>query len=496
MSLMGASCDPEEAEAPPVKEVPRATRAAVSVELARPSVPESIRFPEELRGLITVMLELGLSELEGVVPHLAEAPPPLGLQRWPSAGVERWSAVLSVEGSEEALSVELSLCPEDAACELLTGAGTRAQLHLLVAGLLSEAALAMRRAPDEATLEAWAQPLSADPYAVLLSGRAAASWYGYTPAIPEELQGDARRDPIQRAALVDPHCPSSAWLLARRDAARGEPGRARAGLARGLAKRDDSSPLLALDATLIAAEDRPRSAYAAWARLAERRPDDPRFVLPLAEAALKMGDPARAAATLDTLPERAGSTAEVVALRVRIADAQGGADDLLLAQWQLAAPEDPEPVRRRVLEHLQRERYAEAFALLEPLAERGAEDEARALAVPLALGAGEPEQAIAAAEAAGDEALAERVEVREGGDPSALLDLPEPEDADDLALRIWALQASGQGAEARSLSDAALKEHPWDVQLLEQRVSLLEQQGDPEALASARTALKAVDPLP
>ncbi|MCB9795287.1 MAG: hypothetical protein H6741_21500 [Alphaproteobacteria bacterium] len=64
-----------------------------------------------------------------------------------------------------------------------------------------------------------------------------------------------------------------------------------------------------------------------------------------------------------------------------------------------------------------------------------------------------------------------------------------------MALRTWALLRAGRADEARALSDAALAAHPWDPELLEQRVAMLSPTDDADALAQARAALSAVDPL-
>ena len=78
----------------------------------------------------------------------------------------------------------------------------------------------------------WDAPISRDPYAILLAGRSAATWYGLIPGVPEETVGDKRRDVITRAVLVDPQLGFSQWINARRSLLRGFPQLARGAFAR------------------------------------------------------------------------------------------------------------------------------------------------------------------------------------------------------------------------------------------------------------------------
>ncbi|MCB9761614.1 MAG: tetratricopeptide repeat protein [Alphaproteobacteria bacterium] len=469
---------------------------AARVELSRPNVPDGIRHAEELRGLTLAQLELGFAELSGVVPALEDTTPALGLQRRPAEPSARWLAIPELEGTVEALTLRLTLCAPDGACEPLTSSGARGDLYAMTAQVLTQASHHMGRPVAEAVRLSWLEPPSPDPYAVLLSGRAAAAWYGFLPPIDPALEGDKRQDPIQRAALVDPLLSTSAWVLARRDADRGEPERARAALLRGQARRPASAALQAMDAALLEQAGQPQAALAGWTRLAERDPYDLRFVLPLAETTLATGQPARAEEILERLPPLSRGDRDVLALRVRIADAGEGATDGLLALWQAAAPDDPEPVRRRIQGMLRTERYADAYALVPELSRRGAEAEAAALAVPLALGAGRPDRAREAAEALGDADAAGRIAMRQAAeaDLTALLAEPSSEVPLDPALRAWALLEADRPQEAETLVAAALKQRPYDPALLDARLEALSRMGRGADAAAVEATLRRVDP--
>lgn len=389
----------------------------VRVELDVAPPPAQVGRGTELLGLAVVLVEMGLSDLPGVVPVVAGVPPSPGLSEALSTA-ERWNGVISLSPGSE---LHLELCDADA-CEGMTVPVALDTAHQAAATLLDAASDWLGRPAAVAVSTGWRQPVSKDPYAVLLTGRGAAVLYGLREPASDDALGDRRRDPVDRAVYVDPLSAPAAWVLSRRDAERGEPSRARGVLPRAMGARPTSTVLYADDAALADLAARPIVARRAWLDVLDRAPLDPRYVVPAAWSALRAGEIDDAAHALDALPDWAQGEARVVELRVALADAAVDAEatDELLARWQEAAPTDPRPVERRIRAFVRSQDYAAASGLLEEWRTRGASAEADRLAVPLHLALGDAAEAAALARKLGLDDAAVRIEARRDGDPSRL----------------------------------------------------------------------------
>ncbi len=451
--------------------------------VARDDMPRAL----ELRGLVTGLVELGLTDLPGVLPRVAEAPPSPGLAHPLPLRSERWTLRLQVDQRDEVVMIDATACAPTGRCAELQGQGPGAEAA--TARLLHALARQLDRSPVGAADLRWQAPLSKDPYAILLSGRAAAAFYGLRPAAAPGDEDDPRKDPIARAVLVDPGVPLSTWVQARDRARRGvDPG---AALERAMASRPEATALLADAAAAADAARRPARAREAWEQVAERAPRDPRYALPLTRARLAHKDPAAAAAALDALPADVQDLREVIELRVGVADALGppGADDALLGRWQEAAPDDPVPVRRRVADRAHAGDLAGAFALLDALEARGERELAGRWRVALSLDLAGPAAALAAAEALGDPAVLDRVRARaEGGPPPPL--------AEPVARLAWAeaeLRA-GRPAVARAAAEGVISRDPHLPEAWSLLARVAEATGDADGAAKARQRAAFLDP--
>jgi hypothetical protein len=308
--------------------------------------------------------------------------------------------------------------------------------------------------------------------------------------------GERRDDPIDRAVYVDPKSAPAAWVLSRRDAALGRTERAQVPIVRARLARPSSVALQADDAALTMAAGRTASGRASWLLLAEAFPNDLRFRLPLARAHLASRLTDEASAVLDALPEWTRDDRAVIELRVAIADAapDATASDVLLARWQAAAPDDPEPVRRRIALRVRERRYDAALELVDMLVLRGAADEARRLEIGLAIGVGDLARAEAAALTAGLPDVARRIAGRRlvfGDAAGAARAFDEPEPVVVLA-RAEALALADRGEEALAVVEEVLRLEPYQPEALALRVAILDDLGRPSG--QARAALLAVDP--
>lgn len=474
---------------------PRPWTPVLRVDLALPEVPEGVNRGPELVGLLTVLVELGLCDLPGVVALVAGAPPPPGQGRTLGFQETRWTGGLEVRAVEDAVTLDLTLCDPAQACSTWSESGSRALPQEIVAPLLGEAAVHLGREPGQLVRERWGLPVSKDDYAVLLTGRAAATAYGQHPAASPALVGHKRQDPVTRAAFVDPFAAPAAWVVSRRDADLGELNRALDVLPRAQAARPESVQLAADEAAILAALGRDEPARRSWQAVRLRAPGDARYVLPLAEAELATGSPDVAGDILDTLPRGAEGHPDVVALRVAIADAGGEAEDELLARWQEAAPEDPEPVRRRLALRAREQAWAEAMELAEELGRRGAVDEARRLELPLALALGDPARAEEAARALGREDTASRI-ARARAHGAGPTSCPTKGEADRVTRRACAASAlqAGELELARATLAAVLAEAPWDPDALALLLAAQRRAGETDAAGLTRSRLAQADP--
>lgn len=469
------------------------------VEIALPTPDPALPRGAELSGLVTALLELGLADLDGVVPRVQGAPPSPGLAEALLGDAERWTASLTLAERGEQLDLRLSLCALDTCEVLASDAGTRAEPAPGVAALVSAVADHLLRGEAPGAADERALPTSADPYAVLLTGRSAATFYGILPAPPEEKVGDKRRDPVARALLVDPETAVGNWIAGRRALGRGEPEAARDFFTRASFARPTSDLLMADEAAALRAGGHDRAAWYALSALEGRRPADLRFTLATAGAALAAEQPQAAEDRLGALPEPAASDPAVLARRV---DALAALHreafptyDALLARWATVAPMDAEPVRRRVQLRVREGAFEAALPLAAELSSRGATDEAATLELALLNALDRPEQAAARASALGQAALARRLSASASSDPAVIAaDLAEDEDPRALAVRAVALVESRHAAEGLAVAEAALERSPWAAEPLAAQVSALDALGRPADAAKARARLCAADP--
>jgi hypothetical protein len=465
----------------------------VEVRLAPATVPEGVAHRDELRGLLTVLVEMGLADLQGVVPLVDGATIAPGLDDPVWSLSRTWTAALTMFGSDP-LQLNLELCSAPDACTVLRGEGPLAEPWVAVAQVLDGASRALGRtaalpgAPDD-----WQRPVSKDPYAVLLAGRAAAVLYGILPPPAAEDVGDRREDPIARAVYVDPHSAPAAWVLIRRDAARGQFAAAQDAFERALQARPSSLALLADRAALSALASKPASALDAWLAMSGRTPRDLRFRLPLARAHLRNQQTAEASVVLDRLPDWCQDERAVVEMRVAIIDAAGTvvAGDALLARWQAAAPDDPEPIRRRIALRVTERQYAAALDLIDELAATGAKEEASRLEMTLSLGVDDLERADRAARDLGLEDVARRIAVRRtiaSGPAATIAAIGATRDRWERLTRAQALLEEGETLRALAEVSAVLDEEPYQPEALELQIRCLEKLERPIATPRARLA--------
>jgi Tfp pilus assembly protein PilF len=449
-----------------------------------PEAGESRR-ETELRGLVTALLEAGLADLYGVVPSVENVPLSPGLMHALQAGAEHWTIDVHVaSASKDRADILLSVCNPSAQC-----GGENAQAYgdpsQAVAELLTKLSEILGRQPLPSTQALWEKRQSEDAYAVLLAGRAAATFYGFFPSQPQPERQDRRLDPVERAIYVDPQMPIGQWIVARRRMAAKEYGSARLAFSRAGVIHPQRVLYLADEASSLSSTSQSEAALSTWQQIAERAPRDPRFAVPLARALLAAGRATEAAKNLDRLPLLFQREPRVLKLRVEIADVlgRGKDDDDLLSRWQEAAPEDPEPVRRRIQARIRDHRLEEALDLVAELGRRGVPDEALRLELSIDVSLGRFREAREAARALGlrevEQGLALRIALEEkqpqieladgatgleltavgerylaAGDPSHALAFAEKVLSSDawlpeaLLLRVKALRALGRSDEA------------------------------------------------
>lgn len=484
-----------------------------------PDVPHA----RELGGHLMGVLELGLVDLVDVVPRVDGAVAP-GLSEPLLEDAERWRARVGVAPRGDVLSFGLLLCPDDPAkrppappgdeeptldapdapgerpaCWNLEAVGLPEAPEAAMAVLLGQAVNVLGQPTADGASRDWGRPQSADAYAVLVTGRAAAVAYGFRPPVEDAHRGDVRRDALARAVFLDPGTSLGWWLVGRRAAALGEGWDAREAFARGLTARPASVGLRAAEASALATLGKWEIADARWEEIEAVSPGDLRFAVPRARAALEAGRPTAARAVLDALGARFQGNRTVAELRVAIADVVGRGEDYdaLLVGWQDAAPESTEPVRRRIALRIDDRRYGEAYALTSTLAARGAAREAALLATALAIGLGDLDGAAVHADDADRREVAARIRAR-----AALQARPDvvPPSLAEAADR-WALLASGEAllaadrpAEALARANAALAAAPDLPEALDLRVRSASALGRTAEAEAARARLRWADP--
>ena len=284
--------------------------------------------------------------------------------------------------------------------------------------------------------------------------------------------------------------PLAWWMVGRFRAARGEWGLAREAFTRAAIDRPQSVAFKADEASALLHHDRAAQAHAAWAAVQERSPDDPRFAAQRARAALAAREIPAVLAVLDGLGKRYQNERTVAELRVRVAEATGESSnyDELLERWQEAAPNEAEPVRRRIGLREDDGRYDEALALCADLDARGATHEAGRLAVAFLIGLGRLSEAAERADAIGDVDVAARIRTRAAleATPDALPAYAATLDDPYATVALGeALLARGDAAGAVRAADRVLAANAWQPEALDLRARA---SGDAATFAALRRA--------
>jgi tetratricopeptide (TPR) repeat protein len=472
-----AACEPENVtEAPPTPEAAPEVPVLTEVRLPVLQVLGDLPRAAEVRGLLTLSLELGLGDIPGVVPRLGGDAEPWSIATDPPVPRRMVDARFVARGTAEALTLELELCEAGAGCHSTEAVGSTADPWQAMGALLDGAADGLGVPVDEVTRDAWRQPVSRDDYAELITGRACAMYLGLLP--PSLLPGDKREDPVTKAVFLDPQQALAQWVRARwelastPDGGRGPEYLQRASLLR------PTSPLIAAEAaTVQGLAGHAPEAVLAWEELRARWPGDPRFEEPWGRALFRAGRLEEARTALDALPPEFGWTPAIAALRVDVAEGLGGAEiDELLEKWQRVDAGAVSPVRRRIELRVRSGAYEEALALISTLRPRAPGPDTDALHVALLVATGGLAEAVARAPAE----VSVRLEARRRleADPGSL---PEglPED-DALALMSTAagLLRAAQAGPARTYAEAAsaldpVAASPWTL-----RARALEMEGN------------------
>jgi tetratricopeptide (TPR) repeat protein len=473
----------------------------VEVEIRAPSPAGRWKWEAETSGLLTVLVELGLSDLSGTVPRVAGQEASPGLRGWPWGAAPRWTLDLALGADPRDLAVTSKLCDPEGDCSEKEARGTREQPFQAAAELLDWMAGRLRRQRPPESAEQWPRPISEDDYAILLCGRAAAILYGLLPKVAEAERGDKRKDPQTRAVFVDPGMPHAWWVLARQELAQNEPAAARTHFARASVLRPWSPVFGADEAAAQGAlgPEKVDAAFSAWSLLGERLGAEPRFALPRARAALLANFPDAVLQALDSLSPSYRGLPAALELRVAAVEAVGPGDDYdeLLRRWQDAAPGELEPVRKRIALRVRKGRLEEALSLAAELERRGAAVEAARLRMALATGLGDWTQAADAAAALGLRGVEARIRARQvlSGDPEAVVKtLAEEVDPLAVVARGEALLRAQRPREALQDAERARKAAPWLPEALELQADTLAALGRKKEAASVRAELARVEP--
>lgn len=450
--------------------------------------------PAELRGLLTAALELGFSDLPGVVPVVHPDGVPLafsGRRAPPDLQVDARATVqIAAEG---ALTLEVELCVAGGQCGSTVAEGTVDHPWPAVAAALTGAAATLEVTVPEVTLAAWGKPGSKDPYSELITGRSAAGYYGLIA--PSLTPGDRKQDPVVRAVYLDPGQPIAQWMRARWEVATTiDGGKALGALGAAQIARPTSPLLLADQAALLGLTGHRAESLLAWETLAADAPDDPRWWLPLAEARLASGLAIEARDLLERLPASYAWGATVAELRVAAAEAVGEGEEVdpLLARWQAVDSTNPEPVRRRIDARVRGGEYAEAQSLVALLRARAPGPATDALDVALLVSVG---KYAAAAERAPAE-LAARILAR--AQLEALADeLPSGLAAQDPLLpgiEASVALAANDGTRALAAAERAVAASPRDARAEALRARALESAGRASEAAASWARAWELDP--
>jgi tetratricopeptide (TPR) repeat protein len=458
------------------------------------------RWEIETIGVYTLLLEAGLMELHGVTAVVAGRPVSPGLTR-PVGHYEtqEWTARLTFGPDPDVLEVELELCApgEKKRCRSTSASGTRENPELAVAKLLNFSSEVLERQPAPGAVAQWTQPVSQDPYAVLICGRSASAWYGLFPMEPGD-EGTSAKDPVLKAVLIDPSMALAQWLLARRYALATNWEKAMPHFAAAREGRPLAPVLLADEAMAMEAERRAFAAADAWDALLDAVPRDPRFLLARVQTDLVAGRLDHARTELEKLLVDFPRDSGVASARVDLADKSGeeqGMDDLL-AHWQQTDPAAVEPVRRRIQLRIRQTNYRAAWEMLPELRNRGANDLADNYEIPLGVALGEWQTAAQAAERASLPDVARRIRAREKltANPSTTPELSGAEGAEGYVVLGWSALRQDRPKDALKYAEAAEKLRPWDLEAMALSREAFSKMGNPAAAQKVAYRIAAIEP--
>ncbi len=367
--LLGCPAEPLAPDAEP--EAPSTPPPALT-EILLPvlSLDGPFRWDVEFQGLATTALELGLSDIPGVLVRVqTDAPPPTWALQRPAAE-QLWQATFTGAGTPEALTLTLELCKQRGACVSRSATGPREHPYPMFSELLEGAAEDLGRPVGESVLAAWKKPGSKDTYAELITGRGCATYLGLMP--PPVEPESKKLNPVLRAVFIDPGQPIAQWMWARWQVYAVPGGGTAADTLRRASLARPSSPLITADlATTLMLTGKPEESVLVWQGLNDAAPTDPRWMTPLADALLRIGRPLEARTALERLPPSFQADPVHAELQVRIAESMGKDDlDPLLAHWQATNTTSPEPVRRRIQHRVAEGKYADALTLIGALRSR------------------------------------------------------------------------------------------------------------------------------
>jgi hypothetical protein len=446
----------------------------------------------EYAGLTLLLLEGGIAELANVVPVIDGGPPPPSLGSAVDPEGRAWILSLEDRGDDAVVRLSGELCrvASNDRCAPLSGSADRAKLESAVASVVRGVAVRLGRTVLPPLRAIWVRPVSKDPYARLITGRAAAVLYGLHP--PSDAPNDRRKDPLARATFLDPTIDLAHWLDGRARFLRKELTEACAAFERA-AILGRGRVIMRADLAHCRAASGARDALSDWNDV----PNELRFALGRIESAVAVQahDPARKG--LDALPERYRDSARVLELEVALRDAAGRGVDVeaLLERWQRASPFDPTPVLRRARLALLSARYEDAAALASELEKRGLAQDARRIGLAAELGLRDLDQALALAAMLEERELAHRIWVR-GQIESKTSTLTDTKIPDPMLLVSIgeARLAKGEAASAVSLAERALAFDPFLPEALSLAMRAYESAGDPGGAIRAAELLARAEP--
>lgn len=456
------------------------------------------RYSKEIAGLVLALFEAGLADVSTLVPHYQGHAPPPGVDRWLTGPSQHWRARLRFAYEGDSLRIVLRLCPEVGACKGASATGPRDAPEGAVTELLVWSTAAIGTPVPPGMVETWSRPLSADRYAVLILGRAAATLYGIIDAVEPTDRGNPDQDPMTRVVLIDPSLALAQYLLGRRSF---EFGRFDAA-ARSFEHADQLGGqrfvFRAATAAAVSAVGQGSEARKLWDALDANWPGDSRFAAPRIESYLASGATDEAKRLLEELADRFAGDPTLARLRVQVAEEAGpgpGFEELIEA-WEAAAAFDPEPVRKHISLRLRDGRLAEAFELITRLEDRGAATEAQQLMVALGAELGRYDEAAKQAAKLGKDELSEKLKLRGalGRNPrEAPPQLLKATDS-DARLVLAKILASREPEAALGHVRAVLRQQRFRAEAIALEIKVLERLGREEEAVGARERLQFADP--